>query len=194
MSEELNQNLNELIKAIRPLSVGRVEDLPYISSPPAQFVYQSTCEVGHYSDGTVGIAGNFIWNDTASAMTPARPLGENSLYFIRKLTMTADVNQNHFPQSIVTAPKFYLYKESNLAAPILREPVIMPCFLENFDYRFAFFTSDPDDQLLGALSGQLEMIADLTGKKFITITVVISAQEVIDENFISQFKKAYPRI
>jgi hypothetical protein len=70
----------------------------------------------------------------------------------------------------------------------------MPCFLENFDYRFAFFTSDPDDQLLGALTGQLEMIADLTGKKFITITVVISAQEVIDENFIAQFKKAYPKI
>lgn len=191
--DELIRSMNSLISAIRPLAVARIDDLPYVSSKAAQFVYQSTCEVGHDSNGNVDTPGNFVWNDRAASMTPARPLGENSLYFIRNLTMTADVNQNHFPQSIVTPPRFYLYKESNLAAPILREPVIMPCFLENFDYRYAFFTSDPADQLLGAWTGQLEMVSDLTGKDFITLTMVISAQEIIDENYIAAFKKAYPK-
>lgn len=184
--------IQDLIKAIRPLAVARIEDMPYSTSQPAQFVYQSTCSIGFTSSGNAGIAGNWIWDDTPSPMNPVRPLGENTLYFIRNITMTADVNQNHFPQSIVTAPRFYLYKESNLAAPILREPVIMPCFLENFDYRLATFTARSEDQLLGAWSGQLLQIADLTGKEEITLTITISAQEIIDENYIKLFKEGFP--
>ena len=191
--EQLINAMNRLVSGIRTLSVPRIEDLPYNTSKPVQFVYQSTCEIGQTSTGGVGVAGNWIWDDRAAQMSPVRRLGENTLYFIRNVTFTADISQNDFPPAIVTAPNFSLYKESSLEAMILREPLIMPAFLENFDYRMAVFTSDTQDQLLGAFRGQLVQTGALTGVSDITLTATISAQEIIDDSFLKSFRKGFPQ-
>lgn len=189
----LVNSMNSLVSGIRTLAVPRIEDLPYESSKATQFVYQSSCEVGFTSSGAAGIAGNWIWDDRPSPMSPVRHLGENTLYFIRNITFLADISQNDFPDAIVIAPRFRLYKQSSLEAMILREPLIMPSFLENFDYRIAVFTSDSLDELLGSFRGQLVQTAALTGVTDITLTCVLSAQEVIDDGFLKNFKKGYPK-
>jgi len=162
--------------------IPRIEDLPYNTAPPIEFVYRSSAAF---------VAGFYTWADAPSALTPNRPLMENVLYYFRSITFTADIEELDFTACIVTLPEFQMYLKSNANAILFREPVRMVKFLQNFDYRFAWFTSRKDDRLLAGFRGVLNQNANLVGKTPITLTAVISAQEVVDEHFIRKFKLAY---
>lgn len=165
--------------------IPRIEDMPYISSPPIEFVYRSSVAF---------VAGFYTWADTPTALTPNRRLMENVLYYFRSLTFSADIEELDFTSCIVTMPQLQMYLKSNSNAILFREPANMVKYLANFEYRFAWFTPRKDDQLLAGFRGVLNQNANLVGKSPITLTAVISAQEIVDDKFIKKFKQAYPAI
>lgn len=163
-------------------AVPRIEDLPYHTSPPIEFVYKSSMPFN---------TGFYTWANVPSVLTPNRPLMENVLYYFRSVTMSADIEELDFTSCTVTMPKFQMYLKGQQKVILFREPVYMAKFLQNFDYRFAWLTQRKDEQLYASWNGVLNQNANLVGKSPITLTAVISAQEIVDEKFISKFKKAY---
>ena len=184
--------LTRIMRSVRGLSrvqqkhVARAEDLPYSSSPPVQFVYRSTATLS---------MGNYVWDDLPSAISPARPILANVLYFFRHITLTADVSPLDFDSNVVTPPSFYTYRLSDGGSTVLfREPVIMPTFLHAYDYRLWWKSQQSNDTLRCAFKGQVIQGPSLIGKASITLTAIISAQEVVDKNFIECFTDLYPQI
>lgn len=165
------------------VAIGRAEDLPYYESPPIQFVYESTATL---------ILGNYVWADGPTTLIPDRPIRENALYFFRNISLAADVSELDFTSAIVTTPQFFTYRESDQDVVLFREPIEMNKFYEQFTYRLWWQTRRGDDQLKAGFTGQLIQTAALIGKDDITLKAVISAQEVVDENFIEVFTSRYP--
>jgi len=163
--------------------VPRIEDLPYFSSPPIQFVYQSQA---------VFSMGRYEWSDQPTALVPNRPIMINSLYYFRNITLSADIEEVDFTSTINVIPKFQTYLKSRATAILFREPVYMVKFFQNFDYRFAWVTQQNNDQLFASFNGILNQNSNLVGKSPITLTAIISAQEIVDEGFIKSFKDMYP--
>lgn len=162
--------------------VPRIEDLPYHTSPPIEFVYESTAALS---------AAVYTWADNPTSLIPDRPLMENSLYFFRSITLAADIEELDFTSNITTAPKFQMYLRGRAKAILFREPVYMVKFLQNFDYRLAWLTQHTKDQLFASFNGVLAQGAGLIGKTSITLKAIISAQEVVDEKFVRKFREAY---
>lgn len=186
--------LSRFIMGIRALNVPRIEDLPYYSSPPIQFVYQSTAPLA---------LGAYTWADAPTALTPTRPMLDNALYYLRHITLSADVSELDFTAAITTTPEFFTYQKSDAVTLLFREPIQMVKFLEAFDFRQTFVVKQgrPDplagagalgERILAAFTGVLVQTAALIGKTSITLTAVISAQEIVDRNFINNYRAAYP--
>lgn len=163
--------------------VPRIEDLPYLSSPPIEFVYSSTASLS---------GGTYTWADAPTVLTPNRPLMVNSLYYFRSVTLAANVDELDFTSNITTTPQFQMYLKSRAKTVLFREPILMVKFLQNFDYKFAWITQSNQDQLFASFTGVLNQGAALIGKSTITLTSVISAQEVVDQNFVKRFRANYP--
>jgi len=169
--------------------VPRVEDLPYFTSPPIEFVYQKTANVS---------AGSYTWTDAPSAITPNRPLMHNSLYYFRSITLAANIDELDFTSNIQViagvpqTPQFQMYLKSRAKAVLFREPILMVKYLQNFDYRLTWVTQRENDTIYASWNGILLQGAALVGKASITLTAIISAQEVVDENFVGLFLKQYP--
>jgi hypothetical protein len=180
---DINQPLLDLISGIQVLGVPRAEDLPYWTSPPIQFVYESTATLS---------VGAYDWNDPSTPLTPNRPIQNNALYFFRSITLAADVEQLDYTANIATTPQFFMFKESDGDAVLFREPISMVSFFQNFDYRFWWQSHRSNDVLKAAFVGSLVQGPALIGKTSITLKAIISAQEVVDENFINKFKLKYP--
>lgn len=164
-------------------NIGRAEDLPYFNSPPVQFTYQSTATLS---------LGSYVWADTPSSMSPVRPLIPNALYYFRNITLVADVEEFDFQAAVVTPPAFYTFLKGDANAVLFREPILMPTFLQQFDYRFFWMRSKSGNELFGGFRGAVVQSPALMGKGSIELTAIISAQEITDENFIKKFTNNHP--
>lgn len=174
---------SEVVQQLKNLQNGRAEDLPYWTSPPIQFVYESTATLA---------LGNYTWADAASALTPNRPILENAIYFFRSISISADVSELDFTANITTTPLFRVYKQSDSNAVLYREPFQCNKFYNQFDYRFWWSTGLQNDALLAGFNGVITQGAAFIGKGSITLKAVISAQEIVDDSFIESFKAPYP--
>lgn len=179
----MNEELTRLIGGIRTLNIPRLEDLPYATSPPIQFVYQSTASLN---------VGSYTWADDPSPLVPNRPVRANALYYFRSITLSADTAELDFTANIVTTPQFYTFLQSDARAVLFREPILMVKFFDQFDYRLTWKSQSTTDQLFAAFRGVLVQGGGLVGKATIQLTAVISAQEIIEESFINLFFKKYP--
>lgn len=165
------------------LRVPRIEDLPYNTSPPVEFVYQSSAAFA---------GGVYTWADNPTLITPNRPLIENCLYYFRTITLSADIDEADFTSVINTNIRFQMYRKSDKKAIMFREPIYMVKFLENFIYRLVWITRYQDDRLYASFNGVLNQNANLVGKSPITLIAIISAQEIVDDGFIKTFEQKYP--
>jgi len=164
--------------------VPRIEDLPYYTSPPIEFIYRQTASF---------TAGVYPWVSGPAAMIPNRPIMPNTIYYFRSLTLTADIEEQVFTANIVAVPQFQTYLKSRAGSPLFREAIYMGNFTQNFDYRLAWKTQQDADQLFASWNGTLGQNADLVGVGSITLTAVISAQEIVDDEFIALFKQKFPK-
>lgn len=163
--------------------VPRIEDLPYLSSPPIEFTYSSTASLS---------AGSYTWADTQNLLIPNRPLMENTVYYFRSITLAANTDELDFTSNITTIPNFQMFLKSRAKAILFREPIYMTKFLQNFDYRFAWVTQRASDTIYASFNGVLKQGASLIGKATVTLNAVISAQEIVDEGFVKKFRESYP--
>lgn len=173
------------ISGIRVLAVPRLEDLPYHTSPPIQFVYEST---------TTLAAASYTWADNPNPLTPVRPVLQNALYFFRNITLAADITDFDFSAATLTASpiQFFMFRQADAQAVLFREPIIMNKFYEQFDYRLVWTEQQTNDQLLAAFRGTIAQTPALVGKATITLKAIITAQEIVDKNYIELFKRRYP--
>ena len=166
------------------LVIPRIEDLPYWSSPPIQFVYESPALL---------VAGSYYWNDQPSPLLPLRPLIDNGVYYFRSITLVADISELDFESNISTAPKFYTFLSADAKTVLFREPIIMNKYYQQFDYRLVWSRAKGANQLLAAFTGSILQGPALIGKLSITLKAIISAQEIVDENFNRLLRdKSYP--
>lgn len=163
--------------------VPRLEDLPYSSSPPIEFTYISSAPF---------LSGKYRWADPPSPLTPNRPIMANSLYFFRSMTFIADITELDYVSDIVVIPKFQMYLKSSGKTILFREPIYMVKYFQNFDYRLCWLTQNEKDTLFAGFSGTLDQSAGTVGKDSITLTTIISAQEIVDQGFIRMFRETYP--
>ena len=171
---------------INAIVIPRAEDLPYWTSPPIQFVYQQTAPLG---------LAQYTWTPTPGQLLFQRPLLHNALYFFRNITLTADVADLDFQSNVTTAtmPRFQMYLQSTGKTILFREDLQMPEFFQQFTYPFWWETARDEDQLFGSFNGILSQGFSLIGKTSVTLTAVISAQEVTDDKYINLFKSHYPQ-
>lgn len=179
--------LTRFIGGIRMLAVPRIEDLPYWTSPPIQFVFESTATLAF---------GQYVFNGVAAA-SPAgfvRPLRSNVLYYFRNITLVADIDEGDFHGSILTVPRFQVYKQSENGIQLFREPIRMSTYFDQFDYRLVWQTQNDGDTLTASFFGTLTQIPALLGKASITLKAIIAAQEILDERFTKMFRDhSYPQ-
>jgi hypothetical protein len=106
----------------------------------------------------------------------------------------ADVDEGDYLSAITTLPVFQMYLKGTGKQILFREPVAIAKYFQNFDYRLCWFTQREDDELYCAIAGELQQTAALIGKTSIFLTVVISAQEVVDSSFVKRFRElSYPQ-
>lgn len=166
--------------------IPRIEDLPYWSSPPVQFVYESSASL---------LAGSFYWNDTQTALTPDQPLLDNAVYYFRSITLTSNISELEFTGAITTTPQFYTFLTADQKAVLFREPIQMNMYYQQFDYRFVWSRAKGSNRLLAAFTGTLFQTAGLIGVQTISLKAVISAQEIVDDSFNDMLRHhSYPPI
>lgn len=176
---------NDFLTGVKALNVPRMEDLPYISSPPVQFVYQSTVLLN---------LGQYIWLDNPSPLTVQRPILNNALYYFRSITLTADTEELDFTANIIDTPAFNMFRVSDASTPLFREGVLMPCFLQQMEYRLNWMSKRGNDALLGTFRGSLIQGPGLLGKAAVTLKAIVTAQEVVDKEFLALFvNHSYPK-
>lgn len=176
---------NDFLTGVKALNVPRLEDLPYISSPPVQFVYQSTAILN---------LGAYTWADDPAPLTVTRPILNNAVYFFRSVTLTADVQELDYTANLLTTPGFNVYRVSDASTPLFREPVLMANFFQQFEFRYCWLSKRGDDSLLGTFRGTLLQGAGLVGKAAVTLKATISAQEIVDKEFLALFiNNSYPK-
>jgi len=164
--------------------VPRMEDLPYISSPPVEFTYSQAAPFA---------AGKYTWFSGPTAILPNRPIMAGTLYYIRNITLSADIEEVDFTSNISTVPTFQMYLKSRAKSILFREPIYMVKFMQNFDYRFTWLTRQNGDQLFASFNGVLNQSANLVGKSPINLVAVVSAQEIVDEGYIKMFSDRFPK-
>lgn len=176
---------------------GRLDDIPYRTSPPLLFVYSNTAAL---------IAGKYTYDvGVKAAFTPSRPINPNSLYIFKTMDFAADVGAEDYLGAITTALNFSMYVQSDAGGPALREPIPLVKYLTTIPYVLNILGTEllgdaypgnaavaqtqgfSYNRLLGAIGGVLTQTAPLLGKTTLTLTVVFSVQEITDRNFIADF-------
>ena len=159
--------------------VPREADIPYFTSPPVQFNFQSTATLS---------VGAYTWNDnTKIAFSPKRPILENALYFFRSISVIADIEELDFTSNLTTPLQIYSFLKSDAKSPLYREPFQMDMFYRQFQFPFFWRRHMKNDQLFGAVKGVITQGPSLIGKSSITVKMIISATEVTNEGYVKDF-------
>ena len=109
--------------------------------------------------------------------------------------------------TITTLPEFSSYLQSDASSPAFREPIPLSKYFTTIPYKLAVMGSEllgesyrggdggassnqgfTFNRLLGNVTGVLNQTPALLGKSAVTSIVVLSAQEISEACFISQFK------
>ena len=97
-----------------------------------------------------------------------------------------------FVSNITTRPQFRLFRRGASNAVVFREPIEFNMYYSQFDYRLYFMSQQGEnDALLAGFNGVLSQGPNLIGKASITLKAVISAQEIIDNDYTERFMKSY---
>lgn len=181
----LISSTRSLMDSFTMSQIGRIEDLPYVSSPPLQFIYESEALLN---------LGQYVWNETPKPLITTRLLQPNVFYYFRNISLSADISELDFTGSIVTSPVLQFASASDAYAPLFRDAVTMNMFYSQFDYRFLWLSTKGDNTLRASFNGHIVQTPALIGKTSITLKAVLSAQEITDADFVKLLRKKYPSV
>jgi hypothetical protein len=161
----------------------RTIDVPVFHTKPVIFTFQQAI--------TVNMAGNYVWPLTRVPFTPNLALSPRTLYLVRTLTFSANIGEADYQGAIVTMPHFNIYVEQSGFIPDFRAPVPLPMYFQNLAYEYSVFYRGGSDNLnnteenfYGTFEGTLVQTANLVGKQSVTLTVLLTVQEIEDNDFI----------
>lgn len=171
--------------------VARMEDLPYYSSPPIQFI--------HTQQGALAL-GVYPFVIAKAAMQNTIQLSDNSLIYIRNISFYADVPELDYQMALqlaagtVNIPRLSIYFSGNASVPLLRNPVFLGNYFREQDYRMLVRPKVTPNTIQAAIQGTLQQHGGLAGIGQVNLTVEIYCQEIVDDNFVSAITKKYPAI
>jgi len=169
--------------------VARIEDLPYYTSPPIQVTYtqQATLTLGQYpftkAKGQMGFNVNVT---------------DNSLWYIRALSFSADIPEVDYQQALQLAggtnaiPVFQMFFSGQAHVPMLRNALQLNQYFRDLDYKLLVMPKILPNVLKGNIFGTLQQTAALAGINVINATIEVYIQEITDDNFIRAVTKDYP--
>jgi hypothetical protein len=183
------QAIGKLADNIRVLNVPRIEDLPYFTSAPIQFNYTETANI---AGGTYPFAG------TQQPMTTVRPLINGALYYIKNISLSANVDEGAYMSGAAInagfAPKFQIYLQSDAGSQFLREPILVNRYFYQFEFK-KFFLNQQSNAMLASITGAVIQVPALVGLAALSIVATINAVEIMDTNFIQLFTgQPYPQV
>jgi len=168
-----------------------IYNFPLKYSEPEQFVFKQTVQLN--------TAGNFLFPINKQRFTPDLILEDEAVYYLRTLTFGGDVAAEHYTMATIIEPVFHLYLESEAGAPQLKNPIALPIYFHNQLYQKLLEPTVLEgdgllagtNRFLGSFEGTIQQIPPLIGKTALTLTMIITAQEITDETFIAELKKTY---
>lgn len=171
-------------------------------SNPIQFVFRVNAVLQ---------ATKYVWNSNSKVRPyPAVDIQRNYLYYFYAFSFSADVSELDYQSSIEvenqgsignepdanTVPTFSLYLEGGGKSPILRQPLALPKYYVNVDYRkwraprtasgsgsantsrIGGLTMEQVNNLKGGFDATLIQTPSLIGKKSINMIMTLFAQEI----------------
>lgn len=171
--------------------VARLEDLPYYTSPPIQFV--------HTQQGAIN-AGTYPFALTKVAVTNDIQVTDNTMIYIRDISFYADIKKEDYQLALkllagtVDVPRLSLYFGGNAGVPILRNPIHLGDYFRAQPYRLLVMPKQTPNALTAAIQGTLQQHAGLAGIIEVNLTAEIYCQEISDDEFIKALLKKYPGI
>ena len=158
--------------------VARRGDIPYIQSPPVQFSYSATAALS---------LGAYTWSAAMAAFNPQVNILVTGLYYFRSITMSADISEFDYLSNVTTPLVFKAYLKGDAKTPLYRQGFVMEKFFDQFDFPFFWRRHTIDDVIYGTLRGAIAQGPNLLGKTSITVKVIISAQEITNEQYVKDF-------
>jgi len=171
--------------------VARLEDLPYYSSPPIQFI--------HTQQGALAL-GTYPFVIAKVVMQNTIQLSDNSLIYIRNISFYADVPELDYQLALqlaagtVNIPRLSIYFSGNASVPLLRNPIFLGNYFREQDYRILVRPKVTPNTIQAAIEGTLQQHGGLAGIGQINLTAEVYCQEIVDDNFVSAVTKKYPAI
>lgn len=168
--------------------------LPLLTSPPILFQYRQTADL---------LAGSYEFVPGKYAFTPDRELNVSAMYWFRTLTVSADVGESDYAGAIASIPTLSLFLQQSAQGPFLREAVQIGKYFTNLPYEKCFTIHSSSTPaavanapeaikgFTGSISGTITQTAALLGKESITLTVLIAAQEIMDDGFNRSLRKGF---
>lgn len=169
--------------------LGSIGNIPYgKGAEPFELIFKQTAILDY--------AGQYVFAIDKQYPTPNINIMLNSLYYIWACTFAADVAEADFHGAMLISPVFSLYV-SNDMMPILKNPIDCPLYYNGLIFRKGILVStSTGDQLvadtshfLGTFQGTFVQTPALIGKQDMTLTMILSVQEIGDRDFITQFHK-----
>ena len=171
--------------------VARIEDLPYLSSPPMQFTFTQSASL------TVG---QYIFEDDAQVVGNNKNITDNTLLYIKAISFSADVDLLNYQiaKKLVTGetdiPTFSLFLQSEARGAVFVDPIQLGDYFNDQEYRKVILAKQEPNEMTGFFRGTLQQHAGLAGIAEINLTMNIWVQQITNDNFIEALKKNYPNI
>lgn len=168
-----------------------IDEIPYWTSPPIEFVFKQSVEVNY--------SAHYVFPINKGDFVPNLNVLDNALYYIQTLTFAGDVAQDDYQGAILTFPVFNLYLAGEAANPQLRNPIDLPLYFSNFTYRKFLLPRESEgnefqlaeNKFQGSFQGELLQTPALTGKQELSLTMIMAVQEITDDGFVQKFKENY---
>jgi hypothetical protein len=157
-------------------------EVPLLASPPLIFLFRQTASL---------LAGAYEFAAGRTDFSPVRPINPGTLYWFRALSVFADISEEDYQGAIVTMPTFTAYEQQEAGASFFREPVPLGAFYSALPFEYAKISTRSGNKMLGSIVGELQQTASLLGKTSVTISIVLSVQEVGDKRFSDSLQKGF---
>ena len=159
-----------------------ITNVPFHTSVPLQVI-------GRVSAPLVG--GNYTFAGRPNEMSPKESFTDNALYVMTKVSIACDVSNLDYQGAIVKVPEINFYSTGEARAPLVRKPIQAPVYYEAYDYTYAFQMKKDPSSLLFSVKGVIEQTPELLGKQELTFSVISQIYEIVDDDFIADFKKKW---
>ena len=152
----------------------------------SRFVQTANTFSGVFNSPSPGL---YDFNAPANSLQPCiLPINKNSVYFVDRVNIGADIPEDEFQANIVAVPQVFLsFRIESKRVYALPLPLVN--YVQNQEAVAWFWTEKANDGLMISLTtGLFSQDSFLVGRGSIRIFVSFNIYEITDNNFIQQFK------